>query len=169
MWPLLILGLLVVPIAELWVIVETADRLGVASTLALLILVSVAGAALLRQQGSAAWRRLQEALERGEMPSRELVDGALVLVGGVLLLTPGFVTDAVGLTLLLPPTRVVTKRLAGALLARRARRAVGRRVTGARVYATEVTNLRRREGGREEPSREPLPPPPVEGGSPGRS
>jgi UPF0716 protein FxsA len=164
MWPLLILGLLVVPIAELWVIVETADRLGVASTLALLILVSVAGAALLRQQGSAAWRRLQEALERGEMPSRELVDGALVLVGGVLLLTPGFVTDAVGLTLLLPPTRAVTKRLARAILARRVRRAVDRRV-GARVYATEVTNLRRREG----PPRGPLPPPPGEGGSPGRS
>ena len=164
MWPLLILGLLVVPIAELWVIVETADRLGVASTLALLILVSVAGAALLRQQGSAAWRRLQEALERGEMPSHELVDGALVLVGGVLLLTPGFVTDAVGLTLLLPPTRAVTKRLARALLARRVRRAVDRRV-GARVYATEVTNLRRREG----PPPGPLPPPPGEGGSPGRS
>jgi UPF0716 protein FxsA len=165
MWALLILGLLVVPIAELWVIVEAADRLGVASTLALLIVVSVAGAALLRQQGSAAWRRLHEALERGEMPSRELVDGALVLVGGVLLLTPGFVTDAVGLTLLLPPTRALTKRLARALLARRVRRAVDRRVTGARIYATEVTNLRRREG----PPRGPLPPPPAEGGSPGRS
>jgi UPF0716 protein FxsA len=164
MWPLLILGLLVVPLVELWVIVEAADRLGVASTLALLIVVSVAGAALLRQQGSAAWKRLHEALERGEMPSRELVDGALVLVGGVLLLTPGFVTDAVGLTLLLPPTRAVTKRLARAILARRVRRAVDRRV-GARVYATEVTNLRRREG----PPRGPLPPPPGEGGSPGRS
>jgi UPF0716 protein FxsA len=164
MWPLLLVGLLVVPIAELWVIVEAADRIGVASTLALLIVISVAGASLLRQQGTAAWRRLQQALARGDMPSRELVDGALVLVGGVLLLTPGFVTDVVGLALLLPPTRAATKGVARALLARRAR-AVRPRVAASRVYPTEVTNLRRREV----PPRSPAPPRSGEGGSRGTS
>jgi UPF0716 protein FxsA len=107
--PLLFLLLLVVPIAELWVIVEVAGALGILETLALLVLVSVAGAWLLKQQGMATWLRLKRSLERGDIPAEEVTDGALILLGGALLLTPGFLTDLVGLTLLLPPSRAVIK------------------------------------------------------------
>ena len=107
MTPLLFLLLLAVPIAELWVIVEVAGAVGILETLALLVLVSVAGAWLLKQQGMATWLRLRRSLERGDIPAEEVTDGALILLGGALLLTPGFLTDIVGLTLLLPPSRAV--------------------------------------------------------------
>jgi UPF0716 protein FxsA len=97
------------PIVELWVIIRVGVVIGFVPTLALLILVSVAGTMLMKQQGLATWRRLQQTLERGEMPTKEVTDGALILLGGALLLTPGFVTDIVGLFLLFPPTRAVVK------------------------------------------------------------
>jgi len=99
------IALLVVPIAELWVILQVSDRVGVLSTIGLLILVSILGGWLLKQQGAATWRRLQATLRRGEMPTVEAIDGALILFGGALLLTPGFLTDLVGLALIFPPTR----------------------------------------------------------------
>jgi UPF0716 protein FxsA len=105
MAPGLVIALLVVPIAELWVILQVSDRVGVLNTIVLLIFVSVLGGLLLKQQGAATWRRLQTTLQRGEMPTIEAIDGALILLGGALLLTPGFLTDIVGLLLILPPTR----------------------------------------------------------------
>jgi UPF0716 protein FxsA len=123
--PALFVVLLLVPLAELWVILQASARLGVVPTLALLLLVSVAGALLLKQQGSAAWRRVGDALRRGRMPGSEVVDGALILLGGALLLTPGFITDAVGLLLLVPPTRAATKGLARRAMARWASRRWG--------------------------------------------
>jgi len=105
MAPGLMIALLVVPIAELWVILQVSDRVGVLSTIGLLILVSILGGWLLKQQGAAMWRRLQATLRRGEMPTVEAIDGALILFGGALLLTPGFLTDLVGLALIFPPTR----------------------------------------------------------------
>lgn len=122
---LLFVLLLAVPVAELWVIVQVADGIGVIPTLLLLLAVSIAGAWLLKQQGTATWRRMREALRRGEMPTSEATDGALILLGGALLITPGFLTDVVGLVLLLPPSRAAVKRLVRAAFARRVRRRWG--------------------------------------------
>ena len=108
---LLLLGLILVPIIEIYVIVQVGQEIGVLPTLVLLVAVSLLGAALLRREGSRAWRSFQEATARGRVPAREVADGALVLLAGVLLLTPGFVTDAFGLLLLLPPVRAVLRPL----------------------------------------------------------
>lgn len=101
---------LLVPIIELYVIVQVAQGIGVLQTIALLIVVSVVGAWLVKWQGLAAIARVQQSLVRAEMPTNPLVDGALILFAGALMLTPGFVTDAFGLLLLLPPTRAVMRR-----------------------------------------------------------
>jgi UPF0716 protein FxsA len=103
---LLVLLFLVLPIAELAVIVQVSDSVGLGNTLGLLLVVSLAGAWLVKRQGLEAWRRLDARVSTGEMPGTELVDGVMILVAGALLLTPGFITDAVGLGLLLPPVRV---------------------------------------------------------------
>ncbi len=115
MVPLLVLLFIVVPIVELWVILQVGEIIGVAWTLVLLILDSLFGSLLLRSQGRATWRRFNLALSNRRVPAREVIDGALVIVGGTLLLTPGFVTDIFGLLLLLPPSRAVAR----GLLARR--------------------------------------------------
>ncbi len=100
-----------VPLAELYVILEVGDAIGVALTILLLAADSVLGAMLLRSQGRAVWRRFNEALNTGRMPHREVQDGVLVIFGGAFLITPGFITDVVGILLLLPPTRFVMRRL----------------------------------------------------------
>lgn len=144
---LLFLALLGLPVAELYVIVQSARAFGLLETFAALVVISVAGALLLKQQGLRTWRSLQATLERGEVPAREAVDGALILCGGALLLTPGFITDAAGLVLLLPPTRAALKGAARALMARWARRRLVVVERGARVYDATVT--RRRAGERD--------------------
>lgn len=109
---LLLFGLfLVVPLLELYVIIELGRAIGLVPTLLVLFLDSVLGAAIARSQGRQAWRRFNEAMSAGRMPGREVVDGALILLGGALLLTPGFITDAVGFALLLPPTRAALRSL----------------------------------------------------------
>ena len=152
----LFLLLLAVPVAELWVIGEVADGIGLLSTLVLLLLVSIAGAWLLKQQGVATWRRLRATLARGEVPTREATDGALILLGGALLLTPGFLTDAVGLFLLVPVTRATIKGIAGRFLGRWAKRRFGyagpRRP---RVQAARVVRVERREDGASSPASPP--------------
>jgi UPF0716 protein FxsA len=107
----LILLFIVVPIAELAVIIEVGQAIGVWWTIALLIADSLLGSMLMRSQGRAAWRRLGEALRAGRPPAREVLDGALVVFGGALLVTPGFISDVLGLLLLLPPSRAVVRRL----------------------------------------------------------
>jgi UPF0716 protein FxsA len=107
---LLALLFLVVPIAELAVIIKVGEWLGVADTLALLILISVVGAWLAKREGIGVWRRIRRQLELGHMPSNELIDGLLILFAGVLLLTPGFLSDVLGIILLLPPTREIVRR-----------------------------------------------------------
>ncbi|MFN2586645.1 MAG: FxsA family protein [Actinomycetota bacterium] len=173
MGPLLALLLLVVPVVELAVIVQIAGEVGVLNTLGLLVLVSLAGAWLLKQQGLATWRSLEATTARGEIPTKEATDGALILLGGALLLTPGFVTDAVGLVFLIPPTRALVKsgfrRLLGAWAAKRF--AAGGRAGGA-VYSARVTRVRRSapEAGGPSSSAGRLPsedPPDDAGGSPG--
>jgi UPF0716 protein FxsA len=108
---LLILLFIVVPVAELYVIIKVGELIGVWPTLALLLADALLGSWLLKHQGRGAWRRFNEALAARRFPGREVADGALIIVGGTLLLTPGFLTDIVGVFLLLPPTRAITRRL----------------------------------------------------------
>jgi len=102
--PLVVLFILV-PIAELYVIIQLGHAIGVLNTLGVLVLISFAGAWLMRREGLNTLRRAQRQVDAGVVPGRELVDGALILLAGALLLAPGFITDAVGLLLLLPPVR----------------------------------------------------------------
>ena len=112
------------PVAEIYVIVRVGEAIGALPTVALLVADSVAGAMLLRSQGRAAWRRFNEALAAGRIPAHEVFDGALVIVGGALLLTPGFITDALGVLLLIPPGRALFRGVAARMAARRASFAV---------------------------------------------
>lgn len=111
MGPLLVFAFLVVPIVELAVIIQVGQRVGVPITLLALIGMSILGATLVKREGVRAWRRFREALNAGRLPATEVVDGALVLLGGALMLTPGFVTDGVGLLLVVPGPRDAVNRL----------------------------------------------------------
>jgi UPF0716 protein FxsA len=108
---LLVFLFIAVPIIELAVIIEVGQVIGVWWTIGLLIADSILGSMLMRSQGRVAWRRFNEALRSGRAPAREVADGVLVIFGGALLLTPGFVTDIFGLLFLLPPTRAVIRRV----------------------------------------------------------
>lgn len=123
--PLLLLALLVVPILELYFIIQVGQEIGVLPTICLLILDSVLGAWLVRREGRRAWQALQQSFGAGKMPAKELLDGALVLIGGTLLLAPGFATDAVGFFLLLPFTRPLARRALIGFTTRRVAGAVG--------------------------------------------
>src|SRR5215218_10239130 len=124
----LVVLFLVVPIVEIAVIVQVGQAIGAVPTILLLLLESAIGAWLVKREGRRAWAALRVAGATGRLPSRELADAGLVLVGGTLLLTPGFVTDVFGFFLILPPTRPLARRALGWFVARRATRAVTRRV-----------------------------------------
>ena len=117
----LIAVFIVLPLAELYVILQVGDAIGAVWTILLLAADSLLGALLLRSQGRSVWRRFNSALAEGKMPHREVMDGVLVIFGGAFLITPGFITDVIGLLLLVPPTR--------ALIRSRVVRRLGRRVT----------------------------------------
>lgn len=150
-------------------IVQVSQGIGVINTIVILFAVSIAGAWLLKQQGMATWMRLQETLARGEMPGKEVTDGAMILFGGALLLTPGFITDVVGLVLLLPPTRAVLKGATRGLFRRWAEKKVA---PGVRIYRAGVVTTQRRPDTTEprpaspETPRLPSDPRPNEGDSP---
>ena len=128
---LLFVLFIIVPILELAVIIQIGSAIGVLPTIALLIADSLLGAALMRSQGRATWLRFNTTLAEGRVPGREVMDGALVIFGGALLLTPGFLSDFLGLFLLLPPTRAVIRTL----LVRR---------YGARLVATAASGAQTR-------------------------
>lgn len=107
--PLVALLFLVVPLVELYVIVQAAQAFGVLETIVALVAMSVLGAWLVKRQGVAVWQRFNEAVAHGQVPHREIIDGALVMLAGALLLTPGFASDLLGLLLLLPPTRALVR------------------------------------------------------------
>ena len=112
--PLLVLVavFILLPLAELYVILEVVGPwLEWYGTLALLVVDSIVGSLLLRAQGRAAWRRFNTVLAEGRMPHREVVDGVLIIFGGAFLITPGFITDILGLLLLIPPTRALVRRV----------------------------------------------------------
>jgi UPF0716 protein FxsA len=109
--PLLLLALfVVVPLAELWVLIQVGQTIGALPTIAILLADAVLGTWLFRVQGRKAWQAFRQALVERRLPAAEVADGALVVLGGALLLTPGFLTDVVGLLCLLPPTRVLLRR-----------------------------------------------------------
>jgi UPF0716 protein FxsA len=119
---LLVVAFLFVPIIEIYVIIQVGQLIGPLPTIALLIIESLIGAWLLKREGRAAWLALQRAVGSGRLPGTELMDAGLVLVGGTLLLAPGFITDVVGFFCILPPTRPIARRLLLWLMVRRAAR-----------------------------------------------
>ena len=116
---LLLVAFVVVPIVEIYVLIQVGQVIGPWWTILLLIADSILGTWLIRREGARAWRGLRTALDSGRMPARELADGALILIGGTLMLSPGFVTDAFGILLILPVTRPLFRRLLTGIVTRR--------------------------------------------------
>ena len=119
MFPLLAVLVLVVPLAELYVLIQVGQVIGVLDTLGLLLLVSIVGAWLAKREGVGVLRRMQAAVNAGRVPGTELVDAFLILLAAALMLTPGFLTDIVAILLLLPPVRAGVRRALRRRLARR--------------------------------------------------
>ena len=126
-WWLLVAVFVIVPIVEIYVIIQVGQVIGPWWTILLLIADSIFGSWLVAHEGRRAWRALTTALSSGRMPAKELADGGLILVGGTLMVSPGFVTDLFGILLILPVTRplaravltrVVTRRLAAGYVSR---------------------------------------------------
>ena len=118
---LLVIVFVVAPLVELAVIVQVAGAIGTFDTIGLLVIVSVLGAWLAKREGVGVVRRIQAALDRGELPSTEVADGGLILLAGALMIAPGFISDALAILLLLPPTRAVVRYPLLRYLARRSR------------------------------------------------
>lgn len=115
----LLLLFLVVPLAELYVIIQVGHVFGALNTVALLIVVSAVGAWLVKREGISVWRRFQRQIESGAVPGREIADGVMILFAGALLLSPGFLTDIFAVFLLLPPVRAVLRSTVLGRIARR--------------------------------------------------
>ena len=116
----LVLLFLVVPLAELYVIIQVGQAVGALNTIALLIAISAVGAWLVKREGMSVWKRFQRQVEAGAVPGKEIADGVMILFAGALLMSPGFLTDMLGIALLLPPVRAVIR---GVLMKQAARRA----------------------------------------------
>ncbi len=108
----LVVLFVVVPIVELFVIIQVGQVIGAWNTIGLLLLISFAGAWLVKREGLGVIQRFRTQLDRGVIPGREIADGVLIILAGALLLTPGFITDLMGMLLLLPPTRAAVRRTA---------------------------------------------------------
>jgi UPF0716 protein FxsA len=115
----LVAAFVLVPIVEIYVIIQVGQAIGPWWTILLLIADSMFGSWLIAHEGRRAWQALTTALSSGRMPAQELADGALILVGGTLMLSPGFVTDAFGIVLILPFTRPFARRLLTRVVSRR--------------------------------------------------
>jgi UPF0716 protein FxsA len=134
---LLVVVFVVLPIAELAVIITVAQSIGVLNAIGLMIAVSIVGAWLAKREGLGMLTRIRAALDRGEMPSREVADGFLILFAAALMITPGFITDCLALVLLFPPTRALVRRT---LLATALRRGQVTVVSGGRVRRRDRRN-----------------------------
>jgi UPF0716 protein FxsA len=118
-WSLVFVAFLVVPIVEIYVLIQVGQVIGAGWTVLLLVADSIFGSWLLKREGGRAWAALRQALGEGRMPARELADAALIVFGGALMISPGFVTDIFGLLAILPFTRPFARRILGAVVARR--------------------------------------------------
>ncbi len=116
---LLVVIFILVPLAELYVIIQVGNAIGLIPTLVLLLLDALLGSMLLRHQGRAAWIQFNRALAENRLPHKEVFDGILVILGGALLLTPGFISDIFGLILLIPPTRAIVRGITSRIVRRR--------------------------------------------------
>ena len=148
-WPVifLLIAFILVPLVELYVIIKVGGAIGVGPTIFLLLLDSLLGAWLLRHQGRSAWVSFNRALSESRIPAKEVMDGVLIIFGGALLLTPGFVTDILGFILLIPPSRAIARAFMS-------RFALGRFGLGARTAAWgygRVQNRRARRAGGPQP------------------
>jgi UPF0716 protein FxsA len=109
---LLIVSLVVVlPLIELYIIVQVGQQVGLLPTIALLIAISAVGTSLVKREGMRVYKEFTQAIQRGEEPSKQIVHGVCILAAGVFLFAPGFISDALAITLLLPPTRVIAAKL----------------------------------------------------------
>jgi UPF0716 protein FxsA len=126
-WPLIVLVVLLVaiPTLEIWLLVQVAHQIGFWPTLLILVVEAALGSWLMRREGSRAWQALTTTFSTGKVPSGELANAALILVGGVLLILPGFATDLIGFLFLLPLTRPLARRLLAFFVARRINRLSG--------------------------------------------
>jgi UPF0716 protein FxsA len=115
----LVAAFVLIPLVEIWAILQVGQLVGPWWTIALLVLDSIIGAWLIKREGARAWQALRQALQAGRMPAKELADGALILIGGTLMLSPGFVLDVAGILLILPFTRPVARRLLTSVVERR--------------------------------------------------
>jgi UPF0716 protein FxsA len=135
--------LIVAPIVEIWFIIQTAQVIGGWQTLALMVAMGFLGGWLIKREGRSVMARIDQRLKANQLPTKELADGFLLLVAGLLMLTPGFIGDIVGLLLLFPPTRAVAR---AALLAR----LTVRMGTGFTFMSTSAFDIgARRRGGRD--------------------
>jgi UPF0716 protein FxsA len=116
---LLVVAFVVVPLVEIYVLIQVGQVIGPWWTILLLIADSLLGGWLIRHEGRRAWQALTVALNSGQMPAKELADGALILIGGTLMLSPGFVTDGLGILLILPLTRPFARRLLTQVVSKR--------------------------------------------------
>jgi UPF0716 protein FxsA len=108
---ILALLFLVIPLVELYVIIQVGQAIGALNTVALLLIDSLVGGWLMKREGFGVIRRIQDRLGTGQVPGTEIVDAFLILFGGALMLAPGFITDLFGMSLLLPPVRAVVRRV----------------------------------------------------------
>jgi len=116
MFPRLLLLFIVVPFVELVLLLSIGARIGLWPTLGIIVITAIIGASLTKAQGAAVMIKAQTAMREGRMPHAEVLDGLMIIIAGAVLLTPGFLTDAFGFSLLFPPFRsVVRKRLSKAL------------------------------------------------------
>jgi UPF0716 protein FxsA len=123
-WPLLLLVVLLIaiPIFEVWLLIQVGQLIGPLPTIAILVAAAIGGAWLMRHQGGRAWKALNDAYSQGKVPTGQLADAALVLVGGVLLILPGLLSDVFGFLFLLPWTRPLARKLIAFFVARRMNR-----------------------------------------------
>ena len=150
------------PILEIYVIVKVGEAIGAWPTVGLLILESAIGLWVVKREGRRAFRALSDAIGRGELPSRELADAIVVLIGGFLLITPGFVTDVIGFFFVLPLTRPIARRLLGAIVSRRLLLAADRHVARSRggvhqIYDDDLHRPRLARSRTPQPARAPPP------------
>ena len=151
--PLLLVALfVVVPLVELFLIIQVGQVIGAWWTIAILLADSILGSLILRSQGRAAWRRFNAVMGEGRVPHREILDGVMIILGGALLLTPGFLTDVFGLLLLAPPSRAAIRRVLVRLLSHRVVYGIGG-PAGAVAYGGARRMWRRRgaDGSEERP------------------
>jgi len=139
-WWLLLIGFIGIPIAEIYVLIQVGQVIGPWWTILLLIADSLLGSWLLKREGRRAWNGLRQALAEGRMPAKELADGILIVIGGTLMISPGFISDVFGMLAILPLTRPLGRRLLAGVLTKRL---VAGPVGPAATFGTGTWNARR--------------------------